>query len=102
MRERRKFFRLPSDDNAVLEAEKGSQLQSQLLDVSSGGMRILTHNKNIKIGNTISGQFKINPNMGNFYVRGTVVWVTSKSETSKTTAYEIGIKFDKISTLPLP
>lgn len=98
MRERRKFNRLKSLDKALLQ-EKNRSEQGQLLDISPGGMRILLNN-DIKVGSSISGEFKIIPKSGSFYVRGEVIWVKPVSEKPKPDSFEIGIKFCKVSTIP--
>lgn len=100
MEEKRKFRRTPTKEKAFLEnKEQSKQHEGHLMDVSSGGMRILS-DTNIKVGSSLSGKFKIMPTLGNFYVTGEVMWVTPKTGNTQKSAYEIGIKFNKVSTIP--
>ena len=99
MEERRRFRRTTAKEKALLQA-KESKHEGSLLDISSGGMRLLSDNE-ITIGSCVSGQFKIMPHMGNFYVTGEVVWTKPAKEPQRT-AYEVGIKFNKVSTIPIP
>ena len=100
MEEKRKYRRSPAKEKAYVQAkEHNKQHESQLLDVSSGGMRILSE-ASLKIGTMLSGSFKIMPTMGNFYVHGEVVWVKPLADETQNTAYEIGIRFNKVSTIP--
>ncbi len=62
-------------------------------------MRVLLNN-DIKVGSNIFGQFKILPNLGNFYVKGEVLWVKPQNPKLKSAAFEVGIKFAKINTIP--
>ena len=99
MEEKRKFRRTPTKEKAFLQdKEQNKPRESHLMDVSSGGMRILS-DTNIKVGSPLSGQFKIIPTSGNFYVTGEVIWVKPKTEGAQMPAYEIGIKFNKVSTI---
>jgi len=97
--ERRKFARLATDENTVLDKD-GKKQDACLADISLGGMKIACDNK-VEIGSAISGQFKILPDLGPFYVTGEVVWIKPKSEQTSSQAYEVGIKFSKVSTIPV-
>lgn len=100
MEEKRKFRRTPTKEKAFLQnKEQNRQQESHLMDVSSGGMRVLS-DINIKVGSPLSGQFKIMPASGNFYVTGEVIWVKPKTDDPQRPAYEIGIKFHKVNTIP--
>lgn len=98
MDERRKFRRTGAKEKARI-ASAQSRHEGSLLDISSGGMRILSDN-HIAIGTQVSGQFKIMPHTGNFYVSGEVVWAKPAKE-PLAFGYEIGIKFAKVSASPL-
>lgn len=98
MEERRKFRRTGAKEKALLGAAQ-IRHEGSLLDISSGGMRILSENQ-IAIGTQVSGQFKIMPHMGNFYVSGEVIWVKPAKD-PLAFGYEIGIKFSKVSASPL-
>lgn len=95
MKERRKFARLHSQDKAFLQKENKLE-EGRVMDISPGGMRVLVSN-NIKEGSIITGEFKIIPNSGNFYVLGEVMW----ARPAKPASFEVGIKFSKVSTVPL-
>lgn len=98
MQEKRKFRRSASKETASLESKEGSKQESQIVDVSSSGMRIFS-DVSIKTGAHLSGKFKIIPNSGHFYVSGEVVWVKPAKDPSQ--GYEAGIKFNKVSTIPI-
>jgi Tfp pilus assembly protein PilZ len=97
MQERRRFDRLETKEKASLNKEGAESEQGQLLDISPGGMRIILE-KESSVGSLISGQFKILPNAGPFYVKGEVAWVKPAGERAR--AVEVGIKFNKISAIP--
>ena len=99
MEERRKFRRSATKETASLENKEGKKQESQLLDVSPGGMRIFADTE-IKIGSHLSGRFKIIPKSGHFYVSGEVAWV-KKASAEQGSGYEVGVKFKKVSTIPL-
>lgn len=100
MKEKRKFNRLESKDKAFLSKEEGQTEEGTLLDVSPQGMRVLLNNA-IKAGTLISGNFKIIPHSGHFYVQGEVIWAKPAGEKTKNPSYEVGIKFTKVSTISL-
>jgi Tfp pilus assembly protein PilZ len=97
--ERRKFARLITKENTVLDKE-GKKQDACLADISPGGMKIACDNS-VEIGSTISGQFKILPNLGPFYVKGEVVWIKPCQEQTSSQSYELGVKFNKVSTIPI-
>jgi hypothetical protein len=96
MDEKRKFDRWSwqGKDKAVVCCD-GSESQVNLLDVSTGGMKVCL-SKSLGLGAAISGEFKILPQLGLFFVRGKVV-----REVKKGNIFETGIEFDKVSTVPL-
>lgn len=101
MDERRKFRRTPAKEKALLQSkEHHSKQESQVIDVSSGGMRILSDTP-LKAGTMLSGQFKIMPTLGNFYIAAEVMWVKPKIGEVDKPLYEIGVKFNKVSTIPV-
>ena len=97
--ERRKFSRLITNKDTVLDKE-GKKQDACLSDISPGGMKIACDNA-VEIGSVISGQFKILPNLGPFYVKGEVVWIKPDPEKTGCQSYEVGVKFNKVSTIPL-
>lgn len=100
MVEKRRFSRLQAKEKVFLQKEQGRQEEVMLLDVSPGGMRVLLNDK-INVGSRILGQFKIIPEGGPFYVQGEVVWVKPTIDMTKQPGFEVGIKFNKVSTIPL-
>lgn len=98
MEERRRFRRTGAKEKARIAYAQGRH-ESSLVDISSGGMRILAQS-HIAIGSPVSGQFKIIPHMGNFYVTGEVVWAKPVKEPHHN-GYELGIRFTKVSAIPL-
>ena len=98
MDEKRKFRRLQIKEKTTLNKDTCEE-QCFLVDISPGGMKVLLENE-VKVGDCISGQFKILPKAGPFFVKGTVAWVRPIKEKSQDANYEIGIKFTKINTIP--
>jgi len=98
MDERRKHRRLPIKEKTTL-AKTDSQAPCLLVDISPGGMKAML-NSDVKVGDIISGQFKILPNAGPFYVKGTITWVRPLKEKTADANYEIGVKFTRINTIP--
>ena len=96
MDERRKHKRLQMAERTSLNKSDASE-QCFLVDISPGGMKVQLE-KEIKIGDPVSGQFKILPKAGPFYVKGTVTWVRKIKEAGAN--YEIGVRFTKINTIP--
>ena len=99
MEERRKFRRTHTKERTLLQGGE-TKHEGSLIDISSGGMRILS-DTHIKIGSFLTGQFKIMPQTGNFYVRGEVIWSKPALKESPHQAYESGIKFTKVSGIPI-
>jgi Tfp pilus assembly protein PilZ len=100
MLEKRRFSRLQAKEKVFWRKEEDLQQEVLLLDVSPGGMRILLNDK-INLGSRISGQFEIIPNLGHFYVQGEVIWVKPAVDKTKHTGFEVGIKFTRVSTIPI-
>ncbi|MFH1247546.1 MAG: PilZ domain-containing protein [Candidatus Omnitrophota bacterium] len=101
MKEKRKFTRMGAQERKFLQKQGNTTQEIKLLDVSPGGMRILLDNNNLKVGSSIYGQFQILPSWGNFYVCGEVVWVKPSDENKKEDNFIVGVKFNKVSTVPL-
>lgn len=95
MEEKRKYSRwIIENKKAILKEHKEDEVP--LIDLSTGGMRIKLKEE-IPLGSTISGQFNINPHLGTYFIKGKVVWSKHLSRENK---YEVGVKFDKINTIP--
>jgi c-di-GMP-binding flagellar brake protein YcgR len=77
----------------------GAGEEGFLVDISPGGMKVLLED-DVKSGTEISGQFRILPNAGPFYVKGVVTWVKPLKEKKGSANYEVGVKFLKINTIP--
>lgn len=97
MEERRKHKRLDIKERTSLTKDAASE-QCFLVDISPGGMKVTLENE-IKAGAEISGQFKILPKAGPFYVKGVVAWVKSVKNDPRAN-FEIGVKFTRINTIP--
>jgi len=100
MEERRKHRRFSTKEKTLLGKDDGNKQESCLIDISQGGMKILCDNE-VKTGSVISGQFKILPNLGPFYIRGEVAWVKPVDDKTNPLHFEIGVKFNKVSALPI-
>lgn len=100
MKERRKFNRLATQKGKFLKKDGAKDQENALLDISPSGMRVLLGD-DLKIGTSIFGQFQIFPDCGNFYVCGEVMWVKPAQEPRKNANFEVGVKFNKVSAVPL-
>ena len=82
------------NDKACVDLE-GKKENVKIIDISIGGMRIVTDFP-IQKENVLKGEFRVLPNIGPFFVRGKVIWTTKKDN-----AFESGVIFDKVSTIPM-
>ena len=94
MDEKRRFGRWGLGSSAYIDLG-GEKAEVQVIDVSIGGMRIITDTPLDK-DRVINSEFKILPNVGPFFVKGRIIWTTPKEG-----AFESGIVFDKVSAVPL-
>lgn len=94
VKEKRKFDRWELEDKAHIDFE-GKQEHIKILDVSIGGMRITTDFP-LEKEKVFNGTFNILPQSRPFFIRGKVVWTVKKDN-----AFESGVIFDKVSTIPL-
>ena len=99
MQEKRKSSRLPSCEETLLSKIDGQSTGVKLVDISLGGMRVLT-NEELKVGTELLGKFKILPHAGPFYLKGIVAWSKPCAGKDHNFRTEIGIKFTKITTIP--
>ena len=100
MQEKRKFKRLATGKETYVKEGGGKEKKATVVDISLGGMRV-TLEGDIKVGSFLSGQFKILPSMGPFYVNGEVIWVKPLKQDTGHPCYEVGVKFKNISAVPL-
>ncbi len=91
MKEKRKFNRIDKKDGAFYHKGDGKEEKCIVLNISAGGMKVAL-DTGLQPGNSIFGQFQILPGLGHFYVCGEIVWVRGR---------EVGVKFNKVSTIPL-
>ncbi|MFH1338433.1 MAG: PilZ domain-containing protein [Candidatus Omnitrophota bacterium] len=98
MQERRKFNRCKLEQKAKVSTEADREERGMLLDVSVGGMRIML-SKKVEVGSRLTGQFKIIPHLGPFYVQGIVAWIRAVKDQGAP-YWEVGVKFNKVSTIP--
>jgi len=84
------------EQEAKVSMESNGEERGMLLDVSVGGMRILL-NRKVELGSQLSGEFKIIPHLGPFYVWGVVAWTKAEKGSN---LWEVGVKFTKINTIP--
>ena len=95
MDDKRRFDRWNSKEEKAYIDCAGTKTEVEIIDISIGGMRIATTYP-IDKDREVTGEFKILPNIGSFFVKGKVVWVTKKEKD-----FESGIQFDKVSTIPI-
>jgi len=95
MEEKRKFSRWGLDNERAYIDLEGQKEEVQILDISIAGMRVIA-NRPIDKDRQVTGEFKILPNIGPFFVRGKVIWSTERDKN-----FESGIEFEKVSTIPL-
>lgn len=99
MQERRRFNRCKLEQKAKISHSPNKQEKGLLLDIAMGGMRILLDGK-AELGSQLFGQFKIVPYLGPFYVKGVVAW-TKRVKDAGASYWEVGVKFTKVSTIPI-
>ena len=100
MQEKRKFKRLATGKETYVKESGGKEKKATVMDISLGGMRV-TLEGDVQVGNFLSGQFKILPSMGPFYVNGEVIWVKPSKKDNFNPCCEVGVKFKNISAAPL-
>ncbi len=100
MQEKRKFKRLATGKETLVKEHLGKEKKATVVDISLGGMRVTLEGET-KIGSFLSGQFRILPSMGPFYVNGEVIWVKLLKKDPQHPLYEVGVKFKNISAAPL-
>ncbi|OQX80780.1 MAG: hypothetical protein B6D56_04130 [Candidatus Omnitrophica bacterium 4484_70.1] len=95
MKRRRKFNRWHLEKGEkILITFPDREEEVNLLDVSTGGMKISSSNP-VEVGSIIYSKFKVLPNLPPFFVRGKVVRLQEKGG-----SWEIAVEFEKVSTLP--
>lgn len=100
MQDKRKYKRCQIKEKAWIDEEGALNNEASVFDVSMGGVRVLL-DKKIDVGSKLSGRFKIVPYMGEFFVKGEVVWSKAVADdTGNTTGYAVGITFNKVNTIP--
>ena len=97
MRERRKFSRCSLSQKAKVSTKEDRAKDALLVDVSVGGMKFFS-DKKAELGSELSGEFKIVPYLGPYYIQGVVVW-TKQAKQEDASGWEIGVKFTKVDTL---
>jgi len=95
MVDKRQYNRCDSSQDRAYIDLSGKKEEVEILDISIGGMRVIS-NYPIVRDVEVTGEFKILPSVGSFFVKGKVVWVTEKDDN-----FESGIQFDKVSTIPI-
>ena len=96
MEEKRLWNRYSSEGaETVVISNDNLKVEAKILDIGAGGMKISCQHP-LGCGTMIYGQFKILPTLGAFFVKGTAERVTEVNGT-----WEIVVKFDKVSTIPL-
>jgi len=83
-----------SDNKAVLSC-RGVKEEASIIDVSTGGMKVVLAHP-VDSGAEVTGEFRVLPFMGPFFVKGKVNRVAEIDG-----QWELGISFDKVSTCPL-
>lgn len=99
MREKRKYLRSQAKETVSFQGGEGDKYESRIIDVSSGGLRVFSE-VNIKTGSELSAKFRLMPNSGYFYVSAEAVWI-KPAKIDQRCGYEVGVKFKKISTIPI-
>ncbi len=96
MEEKRKWSRLNVEEKErTFISCTDSKNKGEILDMSAGGMKV-TFSKPVELGAIISGEFKVPPRTGPFYMIGKVSRVTERKG-----AWEVGLEFEKVSTIPV-
>ncbi len=97
MEGKRKFNRLYAKEKKAIVSWGGTKNEVGLLDVSAGGMRFFS-TQPLELGELVYGEFKILSNLDSFFIKGRVIRSTKKEDAD---LWEIAVKFEKISTIPL-
>lgn len=95
MEERRKFERLPKEREKAVISFSGSREEAEVLDISTGGMKVF-FSRPVEVGSVISGEFRVTPDIGPFYVKGRINRVVQKDD-----RWEVAVEFEKVSTYPI-
>lgn len=99
MQERRKFNRWQIEKETFFKSEPGAK-EIQVIDVSPGGMRLIV-DEWLEIGTFVSGEISLIANQKPFYIQGEVVWIKQALDQLNRVCYIVGIKFNKIRTIPI-
>ncbi|MFA6217900.1 MAG: PilZ domain-containing protein [Candidatus Omnitrophota bacterium] len=99
MEERRKHSRWNIENKKATLGKGHEKKEVPIADLSSGGMRVFL-NETVPIGSKVTGEFKVTPQFGTYFVEGKVIWVKESSKQSS--SHEIGVKFEKINTIMNP
>ncbi len=97
MVEKRRSSRLQLSDKHAKVHRGGALKDVPLVDVSSGGMKIVLL-EDVPAGTIVKGEFSVMPQQGAYYIQGEVVWSKMLPDEKR---YEVGIKFFKVKTSPI-
>jgi hypothetical protein len=100
MQEKRKNKRLNTCGETFLAKSDGQKTGVKLVDISLGGMRVLM-NECLDPGTILLGELNILPRCAPFYIKGEVSWARPCEDKNSSYGFEIGIKFNKINTIPI-
>ncbi|MFA5118607.1 MAG: PilZ domain-containing protein [Candidatus Omnitrophota bacterium] len=95
MDERRKYSRWNIENNKATFGKGHEKKEVPIADLSSGGMRVFL-NETVPVGSKVTGEFRVTPQFGTYFVEGKVVWV---KESTKHASHEVGVMFEKINTI---
>ena len=95
MEDKRTFNRWCTEREKSAATCAGVTEEVKMVDIGAGGMRV-TSSRPLDYGATVYGQFEILPQLGPYYVKGTITRVTEADG-----SWDTAVKFDKISTIPL-
>jgi c-di-GMP-binding flagellar brake protein YcgR len=95
LEEKRRYNRWRLENRKATVKKESQTKEVPLVDLSSGGMKVVLED-DIAVGSKISGEFRVMPQQGSYFIHGKVIWIKNLPEESK---YEVGIEFDKIKTV---
>ncbi len=94
MEEKRKHSRWKIEGKkAVIKEYKEKEVP--LIDLSTGGMRLLLR-EGVPVGSKIAGHFDVSPRLGSYFIDGKVIWTQERTNDNN---YDVGVQFEKISTI---
>ncbi|MCK4810291.1 MAG: PilZ domain-containing protein [Candidatus Omnitrophica bacterium] len=95
MEDKRRFNRLDLVQDGAVVSCAGIEEKGKISDISRGGMKVF-FSQPMEIGAVIHGQFRVLSDREPFFVKGIITRVVGVDN-----MWEVAVKFEKVSTIPL-